>query len=237
MSPTATRRCASASSPDRRPAGRSPTGPRTLILRNEGIDYYNQWVAHEVPFNDPPVVDAMPPVADLWAEPDAVYAAGGSIAATPFGDNGPAARRRQLHDAPPGHFFAVVLPGGDGVRRRPGADRLLLLPGQRGRRPSWSPAPRRRVPRCPRGVAVMNYYGSPEYADTRQQAQPPARAGGDASSGFLSAATNADPSVYTAARAGLPRDPGRPPIRRFDASDQMPADVGSGRSGARARRS
>ena len=30
-----------------------------MILRNEGIDYYNEWVAHEAPFNDQPVVDAM----------------------------------------------------------------------------------------------------------------------------------------------------------------------------------
>ena len=39
-----------------------------MILRNEGIDYYNGWVAHETPFNDQPVVDAMAagerPVAD-----------------------------------------------------------------------------------------------------------------------------------------------------------------------------
>ena len=27
-----------------------------VILRNEGIDYYNQWVNHDVPFNDPPEV-------------------------------------------------------------------------------------------------------------------------------------------------------------------------------------
>ena len=30
-----------------------------MILRHEGIDYYNQWVAHEMPFDDPPVVEAM----------------------------------------------------------------------------------------------------------------------------------------------------------------------------------
>ena len=29
-----------------------------LILREQGIDYYNQWVAHEIPFNyQPEIVD------------------------------------------------------------------------------------------------------------------------------------------------------------------------------------
>ena len=40
-----------------------------LVLRNQGIDYYNQWVTHAVPFNDPPIVEAMQTVADLWASP------------------------------------------------------------------------------------------------------------------------------------------------------------------------
>ena len=34
-----------------------------LILREQGIDYYNQWVAHEVPFDDQPVVDTFNEVA------------------------------------------------------------------------------------------------------------------------------------------------------------------------------
>ena len=24
-----------------------------MVLRQQGIDFYNQWVDHEVPFNDP----------------------------------------------------------------------------------------------------------------------------------------------------------------------------------------
>src|SRR5262245_53018250 len=64
-----------------------------LILREQGIDFYNQWVNHEVPFNDPKVVDTFNEVANpdgtgLWTKDGAVYASGGSIAATAFGDNG-----------------------------------------------------------------------------------------------------------------------------------------------------
>ncbi len=50
-----------------------------LILRNQGIDFYNQWVAHEVPFNSPEVVETMQQVGDLWNTEGKVYAAGGSI--------------------------------------------------------------------------------------------------------------------------------------------------------------
>ena len=57
-----------------------------LVLRNQGIDYYNQWVTHEVPFNSPAIVEAMQTVADLWNTEGAVYAAGGDTS-TPFRDN------------------------------------------------------------------------------------------------------------------------------------------------------
>ena len=42
-----------------------------LILREQGIDYYNQWVVHEVPFDDQPVVDTFNEVAGpdgLWTK-------------------------------------------------------------------------------------------------------------------------------------------------------------------------
>ena len=47
-----------------------------LILREQGIDYYNQWVAHEVPFNDQPVVDTFNEVAGpdgMWTKNGAVF--------------------------------------------------------------------------------------------------------------------------------------------------------------------
>ena len=48
-----------------------------LILREQGIDYYNKWVAHEVPFNDQPVVDTFNEVAGpdgYWTKNGAVFA-------------------------------------------------------------------------------------------------------------------------------------------------------------------
>jgi alpha-glucoside transport system substrate-binding protein len=40
-----------------------------LILREQGIDYYNQWVANEVPFNDQAVIDTFNEVAG----PDGIW--------------------------------------------------------------------------------------------------------------------------------------------------------------------
>ena len=67
-----------------------------LVLRQKGIDYYNQWVNHEVPFNDQPVIDTFNEVAGpdgYWKKNGAVFSSGGSIAATAFGDNGPSLSR------------------------------------------------------------------------------------------------------------------------------------------------
>ena len=80
---------------------------------------------------------------------------------------------------------------------------------------------------APEVWAVMQYLGSPEYANARQTAQT-ALAGGGGVSGFLSANLNADQSLYTdleqqfleVLRTGSPAG--------FDASDQMPTEVGQG---------
>ena len=57
-----------------------------MVLRQHGADVYDQWVAHEIPFNDSRIVESMQAVLDLWTE-DNVYASCGTIAATAFQDN------------------------------------------------------------------------------------------------------------------------------------------------------
>ena len=84
---------------------------------------------------------------------------------------------------------------------------------------------------APEVWAVIDYYGSPEYANNRQAAQLArlgAEPGGDIVSGFLSANENADPELYSPLEQGFLEvlETGDP--AGFDASDQMPAEVGSG---------
>ncbi|MCP4964151.1 MAG: carbohydrate ABC transporter substrate-binding protein, partial [bacterium] len=58
-----------------------------LMLRFNGADVYDQWVANEVPFSDERVTMVFDEILNLWNTEGAVFSAGGSIASTGFGDN------------------------------------------------------------------------------------------------------------------------------------------------------
>jgi alpha-glucoside transport system substrate-binding protein len=76
--------------------------------------------------------------------------------------------------------------------------------------------------------ALMDYVGSPEYANARQIAQRDLKGGEGVISGFLSANVNADPSLWTPIEQGFLRFMQDAEVFRFDGSDLMPADVGAG---------
>ena len=62
-----------------------------LMLRDAGVDTYDQWVAHEIPFDDPAVVSAVDKVGSILKNPKYVNAGFGdvrSIATTSFQDAG-----------------------------------------------------------------------------------------------------------------------------------------------------
>ena len=62
-----------------------------VVLRSAGEDVYDQWVAHEIPFNDPQIVAALDEVASILKNPDYVNAGYGdvtTIATTPWTDGG-----------------------------------------------------------------------------------------------------------------------------------------------------
>ncbi|WP_144720848.1 ABC transporter substrate-binding protein [Agrococcus jejuensis] len=61
------------------------------VLRTAGADVYDQWTSHEIPFDDPQIVDAMDRVGDLILNPDNVNGGIGdvsTIATTDFGEAG-----------------------------------------------------------------------------------------------------------------------------------------------------
>ena len=62
-----------------------------LILRNNGPEVYDQWWKHEIPFNDPQVVEALDQAGEILKNPE--YVNGGlgdvsTIATTTFQDGG-----------------------------------------------------------------------------------------------------------------------------------------------------
>ncbi len=71
-----------------------------LILIQQGSEYYNQWVAHEVPFNDPGVQEAVSTMEQLLLEDGRVNGGRQSIASANFLTAG-----NPLFDEPPGCFM------------------------------------------------------------------------------------------------------------------------------------
>jgi alpha-glucoside transport system substrate-binding protein len=61
------------------------------VLRQAGADVYDQWITHEIPFNDPQIVEAFDAVGEIIKNPDMVNGGLGdvsSVISTEFGDAG-----------------------------------------------------------------------------------------------------------------------------------------------------
>jgi alpha-glucoside transport system substrate-binding protein len=71
-----------------------------LMLINNGIDTYNQWVAHEIPFNDPKVADVLDQMDQLLLADGRTNGGRKSIASANFLTAG-----NPLFDDPPGCFM------------------------------------------------------------------------------------------------------------------------------------
>lgn len=198
-----------------------------VVLRQAGPDVYDQWVNHEIPFNDPQIVEAMQTVVDLWSE-DNVFASGGSIAATSFQANGADLVGGNCWMHRQANFFASFIPEGtpyaDGSEE---AVDVFYFPDVDGSRPvlgagTFAAA----FVDDDATMAVLQYMSTGEYATARQKAQSELLGGGV--SGFLSAARGQDPSVYQPLEQSFLEILDTSEIFRFDGSDLMPAAVGAG---------
>ncbi|NMR21124.1 ABC transporter substrate-binding protein [Cellulomonas fimi] len=196
-----------------------------VVLRTGGPDVYDQWVNHEIPFNDPQIVEALGTVGSILKNED--YVNGGlgdvqSIAAAPWVDAGlpildgtcwlhRAANFYQANwpegteVAEDGDVFAFYLPG------QSADDKPLLGGGEFVAAFSDRPEVQ----------AFQAYLSSPEWANAKAEVT---------GQGWISA------------NSGLDRDLLKSPIDilsfdlltdesytfRFDGSDQMPGSVGAG---------
>jgi alpha-glucoside transport system substrate-binding protein len=198
-----------------------------LILRRHGIDFYNQWVNHEVPFDSPEVVEVMQEVVDLWNTEDMVFAAGGSIVSTNFGDNGQPLVDGDCMMHRQASFFAAFFPEGTTFGSDEGQVDTFYFPSNEGQPVLVAGTIAAAFRDAPEVWAVMEYFGSPEFADARQESQAGFAEEG-ANSGFLSANLGADLGLYTELEQTFIEilQTGSPAA--FDGSDQMPGEVGSG---------
>ena len=84
-----------------------------MVLRIGGPDVYDQWVKHEIPFDDPTIVEALDAYGEIALNPDLVLGGTNGILNTGFADAmTPAfdAAARLLPDAA-GQLRHRVLPG------------------------------------------------------------------------------------------------------------------------------
>ncbi|EYR63165.1 sugar ABC transporter substrate-binding protein [Actinotalea ferrariae CF5-4] len=199
-----------------------------VLLRSAGPDVYDQWVNHEIPFNDPAVVEAMDYVASILKNPEYVNAGFGdvsSIATTEFTDagypilDGECWMQRQASFyqaqwpvyqedavvAEDGDVFAFYLPPID-PENQPvlGGGEFVVAFSDR-----------------PEVAAFQAYLASPEWTNAKLESSGP---------GWVSANNSQDTSLYEspidALSAELLADETR--TFRFDGSDLMPGAVGAG---------
>lgn len=201
-----------------------------LVLRQSGADVYDKWVAGDVKFTDPEIADAFTAVGDVLLNPEYVNAGYGDVASinsTAFGDvatniaNGTCALTHQASFLsanllettnaagepttvdPDGDVYAFVMPGYDegSLTTEVGGEFVAGF--------SDSEATQK----------VLDFMSSTEFADARVS-----------EGGAISANLNADPSKassqFLTEAMELLQDPNT--TVRFDASDLMPATVGSG---------
>lgn len=199
-----------------------------MVLRQHGADVYDQWVAHEIPFNDPRIVESMETVLGLWTKEN-VFASGGTIASTAFQDNGQPLVDGDCYMHRQASFYSAFIPAGTVFGDGPGEVNVFYFPDINGDRPVLGAGVLAAAFNDdPNVMKLMSYLGSAQYAMERQKAQAERKGGGGALSGFLSAAIGQDPSVYTPLEQSFLEILETAAIVRFDASDLMPADVGAG---------
>ncbi|MFF9646561.1 ABC transporter substrate-binding protein [Kitasatospora aureofaciens] len=196
-----------------------------VVLGTYGGDVYDQWVGHQVKFSDQKITTAMRTVADWMLNPAWVNGGYGdvkSIATTTFQDagapilTGKCAMLQQASFyeaqwpkgtkvAPDGDVFAFHLPAVNPAIANPvegGGEFLAAFSGR------------------PEVQAVQNYLSSSDWASSRVRT----------ASGWVSANQGVDKSLYTDPIDKLSAEALTDPSAtfRFDASDMMPAAIGSG---------
>jgi alpha-glucoside transport system substrate-binding protein len=196
-----------------------------LMLRAHGPDVYDQWVNHEIPFDDPQVKEVAEMIGEIWFDDENVSGGRGSIVSTGFGASpvglvaGDCLMHRQGNFAaanivaeapdatfgPDGDFDAFRLPD---ISDEFGT--LMLSGGNYAVAFNDEPAT----------VAFMKHLASSAYSNARLEANV---------GGFISPNETTDDSLY-------PSDLDRQfadlltssDVVRFDGADLMPGEVGSG---------
>ncbi|MFP4363045.1 MAG: ABC transporter substrate-binding protein [Spirochaetia bacterium] len=193
-----------------------------IMLRTAGPEMYDQWVNHEIPFDHPVVVRAAEIMANIWLEPDYVLGGTNSIRATSAGD-----AVLSLFSDPPqawlhrqGNFIIGNMPQNvrENIEEFVGVFPLPPIDTEWG------------TPVLGGGDQFVMFNDRPEvvqfmeYLTTWEACEPWAEQGG-----ALFPHQDQDISAYsTEIDQALAQILLQAEVFKFDASDQMPAEVGAG---------
>ena len=201
-----------------------------MMLRRHSGETYDAWTTGELLFASDEVSGVMQEVLDVWNTPGMVYAQGGTIASTSFRDNGEPLVNGDCMMHRQASFFSAFFPDGTPVQDgSEGAIDVFQFPVGDIDPPIVLTAGTLvgAFNDKPEVMAVMEYFGSPEFANRRQAAQKEAKGGGDVLSGFNTANLNVDRSLWNPLEQSFLEIMANNDVR-FDGSDLMPADVGAG---------
>ncbi len=197
-----------------------------VVLRTAGPEVYDQWVTHEIPFNDPQIVDAFDTAGEILKNPEMVNAGLGgvdSIATTPWTDAGFGILDGAcwLHRA--ANFYQNQWPEGTDVAPDGDVYAFYLPTNQTDISPVLGGGEFvAAFDDRPEVQAFQTYLASADWANTKALVTP--------NGGWVSANTGLDPenlaTEFDRLSAEILADPDA--VIRFDASDLMPGEVGAG---------
>lgn len=191
-----------------------------VLLRTAPVDTYDKWVNHEIPFNDPAVINAANIVGELWFTEGNTYGGSERINGTWVGDS-----QTPMFDDPPKcwlHKQAAWIPDFWPEGKEPDVDsRFFYFPGidsQYGNPVLGGSDQFIMFRDRPEVRALMQWFSTPESVQER------------VATGAFLAASNAVPAEWYTAypMSGLAEIARNATVSRSDASDSMPAAIGQG---------
>lgn len=203
-----------------------------VMLRKYGPDVYDQWYTHQIPFNDPRVVQAMDIVKSIWLNPKFVNAGIGpvkSIATTAFQSGGLPVEKGQCMFHQQANFYAANWDKGTTIGPKPTDDVYAFyeptMSDQFGKVTEVGGEFVGAFSNRPEVEAVQLYLASGAWATEKASLNAKAH-----TSGWATANESVDKSVFVDPIDRLSVDILTNPesTARFDASDLMPSEVGAG---------
>lgn len=193
------------------------------VLREAGPEVYDQWVSHEIPFDDPQIVASLDRAGSILQDPARVNGGIGdprSVATTPWAEAGLQVLEGNCYLFRAASFFEAQLPEGTDVG--PDGDiYAFYLPGDSAdEKPLLVAGDYVAAFNDDKATqAVQAYLASPEWANSR------VKIGGVVSPNKGVDPHNASSDVL---RQTLELMQDTTAVARFDGSDMMPSEVGAG---------